>query len=573
MKSNLIFLAILGALLSCTSPQQEPTTFINPLNLNYRYQLDEPSRREAADPVIVLFQDTYYLFASKSGGYWASDNLVEWELIVPTGLPLEDYAPAAIEINGKLYFTAFNTGAIFATDDPRKGQWTKVADTPNYADPAFFLDDDGRLYMYDGCSNNGPIWVQELHPQTFEVLGDKIECFRPDYINRGWEVFGDDNLGGDVNGVIQYSPWNEGPWMTKHNGLYYLQYAAPGTQWKSYADGLFTSTSPTGPFEYAPYSPFSFKPSGFITGAGHGNTFLDKNGQYWHVATMVISVHHMFERRLGLYPTGFDADGVMYTNTYLADYPQKRPGQTEQPQENNLAGWMLLSFDKEVIASSTLDGFPTANAVDEEVRTWWSAATGDDGEWLVVNLEQPCDVHAIQVNFADQDSKAFGREEALYHQYKIEVSDDGLTWRSIIDKSKNKQDVPHDYVELADAVKTQYIKIENVHMPAQGTFALSGLRVFGIAPGEAPNQVVDSRSRRDVEDPRRALLEWPPSDGATGYVIRYGIAPDKLYNNYQIYKETLIDINSLNAGVDYFYAIDAFNEAGITKGSTVFRIE
>ena len=31
--------------------------------------------REAADPVVVSFKDKYYLFASKSSGYWYSEDL------------------------------------------------------------------------------------------------------------------------------------------------------------------------------------------------------------------------------------------------------------------------------------------------------------------------------------------------------------------------------------------------------------------------------------------------------------------------------------------------------------------
>ena len=43
------------------------TTFCNPIDVDYRFMVDTPSRREAADPVITLFNDEYYLFASKSG--------------------------------------------------------------------------------------------------------------------------------------------------------------------------------------------------------------------------------------------------------------------------------------------------------------------------------------------------------------------------------------------------------------------------------------------------------------------------------------------------------------------------
>ena len=57
---------ILGCLLVALKlPAQ--TTYCNPMNLSYRFRPDTPSRREAADPMIVLFKNKYFLFASKSG--------------------------------------------------------------------------------------------------------------------------------------------------------------------------------------------------------------------------------------------------------------------------------------------------------------------------------------------------------------------------------------------------------------------------------------------------------------------------------------------------------------------------
>ena len=58
--------------------------------------------------------------------------------------------------------------------------------------------------------------------------------------------------------------YNEGSWMNKYNGKYYLQYASPGTEFKTYADGVYTSDSPNGPFKYETYSPFSYKPGGVV---------------------------------------------------------------------------------------------------------------------------------------------------------------------------------------------------------------------------------------------------------------------------------------------------------------------
>lgn len=82
--------------------------------------------------------------------------------------------------------------------------------------------------------------------------------------------------------------------MTKHNGTYYLQYACPGTQYNTYADGVYTS-SPRWDRSRCK-RPTHFPPSraGFMTGAGRGNTIADKYGNYWHASTMRISVNHDF---------------------------------------------------------------------------------------------------------------------------------------------------------------------------------------------------------------------------------------------------------------------------------------
>lgn len=104
-------------------------------------------------------------------------------------------------------------------------------------------------------------------------------------------------------------PFMEGAWMTKHGGKYYLQYGAPGRQICGYADGVLVGEGPLGPF--TPQSdPLSFKPGGFARGAGHGATFQDHWKNWWHVSTVMLSVKNNFERRLGIWPAGFDPDGV-----------------------------------------------------------------------------------------------------------------------------------------------------------------------------------------------------------------------------------------------------------------------
>lgn len=187
--------------------------------------------------------------------------------------------------------------------------------------------------------------------------------------------------------------------MDKYEGKYYLQYACPGTQYNIYADGVYVGDSPLGPFELALNNPYSYKPGGFLPGAGHGSTMRDKHSNLWHTATMRISMNHIFERRVGIWPAGFDADGELFCNQRYGDWPMAVEGGTMDPWKN--PDWYLLSYKKLMKASSAEEGKGPELAADENVQTWWRAATEERGQWLSMDLGKVCDVHAVQVNFAD----------------------------------------------------------------------------------------------------------------------------------------------------------------------------
>jgi len=338
-----------------------------------------------------------------------------------------------------------------------------------------------------------------------------------------------------------------------------------------YGDGVATSKDPLGPFSSAPYNPFSFKPTGFARSAGHSATFKDLSGNYWHVSSMIIGVRDNFERRLGLFPAGFTPDGQLFTNTYLGDYPQYPPSVTVDPQHPT-PGWMLLSYNKTADASSTLDPqHPVGYAFDENLHKWWSAKTGNKGEWLKVDLGKPCRIDAIQTNFMDQDAHAYGMLKDAY-QYVIEVSDNGTIWTTCIDKSQNQIDSPHDYVQLPAPVTARYVRLTNIHCPAQAKLSISGFRIFGNGLGNPPAKVGGVTALRSA-DPRQATVSWSPSINADFYVVRYGISPDKLFGNYQIYQATKMTINALNVGVSYVVTVDAVNDNGVTQGTQTVPIK
>ena len=269
----------------------------------------------------------------------------------------------------------------------------------------------------------------------------------------GWERFG------EANDNTFLRPFIEGAWMTKYRGKYYLQYAAPGTEFSGYGDGVYVGDKPLGPFTYQAHNPVSYKPGGFARGAGHGGTFQDAYGNWWHTATIAIGVKNNFERRIGIWPAGFDEDGLMYCNTAYGDYPHFLPHSPGENHWNDMfAGWMLLNYAKPVTASSALGGFAPNFAVDEDIKTYWSAATGEAGEYFITDLGAASTVRAIQVNYADQDATLMGKVPGLHHQYVLQSSLDGREWETIVDKSENRTDVPHDYVELPAPVKARYVR-------------------------------------------------------------------------------------------------------------------
>ncbi|HNX79402.1 MAG TPA: discoidin domain-containing protein, partial [Prolixibacteraceae bacterium] len=390
-----------------------------------------------------------------------------------------------------------------------------------------------------------------------EPLGARKEMYLLEPWRYGWQRFGehyDDTF---------LDPFMEGAEMTKHNGKYYLQYGAPGTEFSGYADGVVVGDTPLGPF--TPQSmPFSYKPGGFANGAGHGATFQDHWNNYWHVSTISISVKNNFERRLGIWPSGFDKEGVMYCNQAFGDYPTWLP---EGPADHHLSrftGWMLLNYQKPVQVSSTLGGFLPNLAVDENIKTYWSAATGNPGEWIQTDLGEVMTVRAIQVNYADQDVTFLGKQEGIYHQYRILESSDGKKWKILVDKSKNLTDVPHDYLELATPIKTRYLRLENIHVP-EGKFAISGFRVFGLGNGQKPEKVKGFVVLRTEKDKRSAWLKWYPSADAWAYNIYLGTEPDKLYNSVMVLTANDYWLKTMDREKSYFFAIEAINENGTSE--------
>jgi xylan 1,4-beta-xylosidase len=602
--SSRIVLASLVALLGLTAPVRGADaprrTYANPVDIDYRYNFEQVneqiSYRTGADPVIVRHQDAYYLFMTLADGYWRSTNLLDWKFITPSRWPFQSIvAPAAISDGDRLLLMPSTTRPepLLVSRDPARGQlefltrrmpelpvpisesdsgrWRLGDPNPKTVppgpwDPALFKDDDGRWYLYWGSSNKYPLYGIELDlrdaetQQRVRYVGKPRALITLEPKQHGWERFGQDHTAENKPVYI------EGAWMTKVNGRYYLQYAAPGTEFNVYATGTYVSDKPLGPFEYAKYNPVGYKPGGFVHGAGHGNTFQDEYGNWWNTGTPWIGYNWTFERRIALFPAAFGDDGQMSVNTRFADFPHYMPTDKVTDPESLFTGWMLLSYRKKTVASSTLGEFSADRVTDEDPRTFWVAATNEPGQMLTVDLGGPRILRAVQVNFADYLSGRFGDAPDNYTEFKLEWSADGRRWQSLAKTGPERRDRPNAYFQLPKPVRARFVRYVHGHVGA-AHLAISDLRVFGDAGGPAPKTPGNVAAVRS--DPRMMTVSWRGVADAVGYNVRWGVRPDRLNLCYQVFADqaTQIEVRALNVGVPYFVAVEAFDENGVSAPS------
>jgi len=589
-------LLLCAATAHASDPRPGARTYANPLDIDYRYDFqhlnDGISFRTAADPVFVRHGDAYYLFLTLADGYWRSTNLVDWRFIVPNRWPFEgNVAPAAVSDGDRLVLmqSAMAPRPLLQSTDPASGKFDfltrllpLIPDAvgegqdimplppgkipPGPWDPDLFIDDDGQWYLYWGSSATYPIYgiAMDKAPRGFAFRGKPKPMLQLDPGRHGWERFGPDHHGATYPDGKPYGNYVEGAWMSKVGGRYYLQYAAPGTEYNVYANGVYVGDKPLGPFEYAPYNPVAYKPGGFVHGAGHGSSFQDAHGNWWNSGSPWIGYNWTFERRIAMFPAKFYDDGQMAVSTRFGDFPHYVPdGKVDDP-ESLFTGWMLLSYRKPARASSTLGGFAAGNATDEDPRTFWVAKRNAAGETLGIDLGGPRTLRAVQVDFADYKSDLYGGEPGIYTEFKLEYSLDGKRWRPLATTEGPRRDRPNAYIELPAPVRARHVRYVHGHVGAKH-LAISDLRVFGNADGGPPRAPTGVEAKRGA-DARNATVRWQAVPGAVGYNVRWGIRPDRLTLAYQVFADrgTELELRALNVGVGYHVAVEAFDENGVS---------
>lgn len=582
--------------------------YCNPINYGYKYQFNKQpdgriaASREGADPSMIRFQGRYYIFPSMTCGFLYSSDLVDWQFHPLRNMPVYDYAPDVRVVGEYIYFCASNheQGVHYRTKDPFSDTYERIEGAFPFWDPNLLCDEDGRLYFYWGSSTTEPLYGIELDRNTMQPIGERVPLVWGDDSLKGFERTGEDHvpernkeeqaamlahlenapmpdsMKNAARAFITGAPYIEGAWMTKHNGKYYLQYGASGSRFNVYGDGVYVSENPLGPFTLAKNNPYSYKPGGFLPGAGHGSTLEEEDGSAWHVATMRICVNHNFERRIGLWPAGWDEDGDLFCNQCYGDWPYSLEALRKNPWAE--PKWMLLSYGAAATASS--EEKPATHVTDEDVRTVWKAVSNAPGEWVQVDLGRQYDVRAIQINFGDDglmppmpegaelrgalNQERWIDETPQPTRWLLEGSLDGEIYFSIEDKSQADTDLPHDLIVREDGLKARFLRLTVIALPYGQAACVSGLRVFGLGHGKKPAQTVNITTKYagDLD----LKVSWE-GDG-DGYVLLWGYAPDKLYHSRMTFQNHA-PIGALVKGRKIWLRVDSFNDSGITQGTVI----
>lgn len=268
------------------------------------YQNPIGEMTDIGDPFVLKDNGKYYMYATSvpHAGFtvWESDNLVDWE---EAGMAYDHrdheekwahrdfWAPEVIERDGTYYMTysarnyAGRLKISIATSDSPTGPFKDAAvdiveQEGSYIDGHIFIEEDGTPYLYyvkDNYENIidgryvSHIYVQEMAEDLMSLVGEPVFLLEPD---QEW---------GAPTGDYQ---WNEGPFVLKHEGKYYLMYSANFYASADYA----VADHPLGPFEKSDSNPIlAADLENGISGPGHNSVTvgLDDETLYavYHIHT------------------------------------------------------------------------------------------------------------------------------------------------------------------------------------------------------------------------------------------------------------------------------------------------
>lgn len=226
------------------------------------------------DPAPFVYQDTVFLFTDHDEDDAQYFKMKDWQLYSTTdmvnwtyrGTPMTTatfqwakqgdnaWAAQAIERNGRWYWyicaedtTKHLHGIGVAVADRPEGPYTDPLKRPlvpgdwGYIDPSVFIDDDGQAYLFWG--NNG-LWYAKLNEDMISLGSEVIRVKTEDPDAFGPLVMKHDY---QLNKQVPKTNYEEGSWVFKRDGIYYLVYAAGGVpEHMAYS----TAKNINGPWKY-----------------------------------------------------------------------------------------------------------------------------------------------------------------------------------------------------------------------------------------------------------------------------------------------------------------------------------
>lgn len=428
--------------------------------------------RETADPTVIYEDGVWYLYPSCGMVYW-SEDFIHWKHKEMEPYDI-GYAPTVVKHNGKFLLSACGA-QLYEADSPTGpfhplGAFRTMDGTELYVDdPMLFSDEDGRLYLYSGCG--GEIRGAELDPkEPTRLITPHSLMFGMNTAEHKWERMG------DFNEDDSYS-WIEGAWLYKRNGIYYLTYSAPGTEWVTYAMGAYKGTSPLGPWEYMESSPFLLSTNGLIRGTGHGSIVDGPMNTTWVFYTLCVCYGGRFERRIGYDLIDFDKNGDIIPRS-ASETPCFIPTQETQGT-NNCAGLLPLTRRKPCIASSCEQGRDELYATDGSMITWWQPENSDTSPCLTVKLgAQPFELASVRVIWRDVGLSIKDGILPEPVKYKIEARNESGEWVCVLDKTDNSEDMLIDYSPLP-SIRATEVRIIIASKPEKIKHGLTDFSIFG----------------------------------------------------------------------------------------------
>ena len=322
-----------GLMLDCGSGSLQ---FLSLSLSDYAYDIGESKTytnpiASGADPFILPWEGKYYLYSTNAGStgfkVYESDDLSKWtekgyclkkgQADSPAGTD-KFWAPEVYVIDGLFYmFYVANENIGVAVSDSPLGPFTKYSNglifkNSNAIDPHLFIDDDGKMYLYYVKFGGGNhIYGAQFDLKTCTVKNEKHLLS----VSESWEK--------------QMGTIVEGPFMLKHNGIYYLTYSANHYESQGYAVGCATASTPLGNFEKRDYSPILSKNENIkAVGTGHHSFFTAENGELFIVYHRHKSLTEISTRQTCIDRCGFvtDPDGTVRLVVYgPTSSPQKLP--------------------------------------------------------------------------------------------------------------------------------------------------------------------------------------------------------------------------------------------------------